>query len=138
MKKKYKYTFNHYFIERNFNKNLNENFSVNIFNASSNIKEGYPRWYIEFSIRTKKKKNFVKRGEKKKKRIQTNWTCMRDKNRNISKNLLYFSRKKLWRAVYVIRRIIYIGNPLWRVRPRHPPHYRKSTMTHTFTSPVVL
>lgn len=138
MKKKYKYTFNHYFIERNFNKNLNENFSVNIFNASSNIKEDIPADISNFRYVRKKKKKFCKTRRKKKKRIQTNWTCMRDKNRNISKNLLYFSRKKLWRAVYVIRRIIYIGNPLWRVRPRHPPHYRKSTMTHTFTSPVVL
>lgn len=41
-------------------------------------------------------------------------------------------------TVYVIRRIIYIGNPPWRVRPRHPPHYRKSTMMHTFASLAVL
>lgn len=58
------------------------------------------------------------------------------------KNLLYFSRKKFLyiydTTVYVIRRIIYIGNPPWRVRPRHPPHYRKSTMMHTFASLAVL
>lgn len=54
----------------------------------------------------------------------------------------YISREKNFyiydTTVYVIRRIIYIGNPPWRVRPRHPPHYRKSTMMHTFASLAVL
>lgn len=74
-KKMYVYTFN-YFIERNFNENLNETKfqRYNIFNASPNIKEDISADISNFreNLRTrkgKKKKQFWKtRGKKK---IQT-------------------------------------------------------------------
>lgn len=69
----YVYTFN-YFIERNFNENLNETKfqRYNIFNASPNIKEDISADISNFreNLRTrkgkKKKNNFGKRGGKKK------------------------------------------------------------------------
>lgn len=97
MKKKYKYTFNHYFIERNFNKNLNENFSVNIFNASSNIKEDIPADISNFRYVRKKKKKFCKTRRKKKKEFKRIERVCEIKI-GIFRKIFYISREKNYDA----------------------------------------
>lgn len=94
MKKKYKYTFNHYFIERNFNKNLNENLIYSTHHQIS--KRDIPADISNFRY-VRKKKKFCKTRRKKKKEFKRIERVCEIKI-GIFRKIFYISREKNYDA----------------------------------------